>query len=458
MSGWPARGREQQMLIGSWERAVDDARATDQVVTGETWRNRSGRFVRARPAELLSRMAVLQSTSVFAAAPDDQLRALARRLRALEVPAGTRVLTGGESSTSIYFITSGSCSLTADRPDGNSDLLGLLGRGDFFGETALFVGEPSHVTAVAMTPMSLLVLDRQSFYAVLGSDNEIASELGRVSVQRRAMPSDVVKGRARAAAAAELGSIVSVYSPKGGVGRSMVALNLAVQLASTYPHQVVLIDLSFPFNQIALMANLAPATSLARAGQGPKSDFAARLTGALIQHPSGLRVLPGVLKNEEIELVNAELVLATIHLLRADHRYVVVDLGPPLTEVALSIFDWSDDIVMVVTAELAAAKSGADVIEILRVLGVTTERISLVLNNRMPKPALTRKALQRLLRHEGTVEIPYEGSKLDEAVLKGTVLVLDEPRGGMARAMRQIGEIVESHHTQPLPLSMRSGR
>ncbi len=433
------------MLQRSYDPKAQERLQPADAMSGETWRNRSGRFVKARPAELLRRVALLASASVFAAAPDDRLRALARRLRALEVPAGTVVLSPGEPSGSIFFISSGSARVEATAPGGATVPVYQLGRGDFFGEGALISDEPSRVTVVANSDLSLLLLDRQSFYSVLRADLEIADDLSRIHTQRSAAADQALAAHAEADGGPRGGSLVSVYSPKGGVGRSMVALNLAAQLAAVYPHEVVLLDLSFPFNHIALMANLVPPTSLARVGQAPKSDFESRLASAIIQHPSGLRVLATVLKNEEIELLSPGLILAALDVLRADHRYVIADLSPALNEIALSIFDRSHDIVVVVTPELTAAKAGGDLIEILRRLGIAADRISVALNNRAPKPPVTREALERLLHHRAAVEIGYEGNKLDEAVFRGSVPVLDEPGGEMARAMRQLGGILESH-------------
>jgi MinD-like ATPase involved in chromosome partitioning or flagellar assembly len=433
----------------------------DQTADGiwaESWRSRSGRFTKARPAELARRVAVLEGASVFASATDDRLRALARRLRLVRVPAGTSVVSAGEAEGTLYFISSGSCRLTAEGPDGRPLLLGLLGPGDFFGETSLLSDRAAPVSATATQPLELLALDRQSFEAVLGADTEIRSSLGQVALQRTAAAAAAGNRALATSAPKALGSLLCVYSPKGGVGRSTIALNLAASLNTRYPREVALVDLSFPFNDIALMTNLVPATSLARIGQGTAEDFAARLTGALIQHPSGLHVLPAAVKNEDVELITADVVVLALNALRADHRYVVVDLGPALTENALNIFERSDALLLVATPELASVKAAADVLRILKVLGIALDRIALIVNNRAPKPAMSRDALRRLLGRDRDVEIGYQGNTPEEAVMNGSLLVLDQPRGEMARAMRELGQVVESRQPQPGPESAGAWR
>jgi MinD-like ATPase involved in chromosome partitioning or flagellar assembly len=407
-------------------------------------------LTKSRPAELARRIALLEAAPVFGAASDNELRSLARRLRPLHQPAGATVVGQGERTTSLFLIASGRCRLTVEHPASSGQPVSVaeLGPGEFFGESSFFSNSPAQLSSVAITDLSLLVLERQGFHAVFGPDSDIAVELGRLAHQRTTMYRDLA-ARVERKSSGAVGSLIAIYSPKGGTGRTTFALNLGAQLAAANPHQVVLLDLSYPFNHAALMSNLVPTSSLARIAQVPPDEFESRLMSAVLQHPRGLHVLPSVLRNEEIELVNADLVSRAIELLRAAHRFVIVDMGTGLNDSALSVFETSDDILVVVTPELAAAKATADALEIFTALELQPDRVGIVLNHRSAKPALTKPAVEQVLRRPVQFEIAYEDTRPDESVLKSSFLVLDAPNGGMARTLRGVNKLLESHRIGP---------
>src|SRR5205823_11451090 len=101
--------------------------------------------------------------------------------------------------------------------------------------------------------------------------------------------------------------IVAFFSAKGGAGTTTLAINTAAALAGKYPRQVLLIDLSEPFGHAALFADLIATGSVASASKAPAADFTKNLRGAIVNHRSGLSVLPATLRPEEVDLLNAEL-------------------------------------------------------------------------------------------------------------------------------------------------------
>src|SRR5439155_2334554 len=96
--------------------------------------------------------------------------------------------------------------------------------------------------------------------------------------------------------------LVATYSPKGGVGKTTLALNLAAALAHQNRGDVLLLDLSLPFNHAALLANLAPSTCLARLAD-LEQGFEERLESAVVYHPTGFLLLSTALTPEEADLV-----------------------------------------------------------------------------------------------------------------------------------------------------------
>jgi pilus assembly protein CpaE len=234
--------------------------------------------------------------------------------------------------------------------------------------------------------------------------------------------------------------VIAFYAPKGGSGRTTIALNLAAQLAKGDPGDVLLMDLDFPHNQAALLSGLVPTGSLARArrasqGEGLEDTL---LSGAEL-HNAGYMVLAGALRAEEAELVDSELVTQAIRTLRRSFGHLVVDLGASLSEVALSVFDLAERVVVVITPELPSLRGAQDVLRILHdVLHVPDERITLVLNHRQANAVVPREAVERTLGRRPDLEIAHDGNRSERAALDGTVVAVSDPKSEMAKATRTL--------------------
>ena len=105
-----------------------------------------------------------------------------------------------------------------------------------------------------------------------------------------------------------------------------------------------------------------------------------------------------------------------------------MDLGITIDHSTLSVLDLTQHVIVVAAPELSAVKSAADAISILHKLGTPDDRLTVVLNNRSPKAAVIKAAVERTLKRSVDVEVAFDGAKPDEAALTGTILSLTEPR------------------------------
>jgi len=397
------------------------------------------------PTEILGRLSTLERSALLFTLEAATLRLLARRARSVVVAPGTLVVAQGETGDTLFLIEAGHCLIRRDSSPGHSVVVAVLGPGDVLGEDSFVFGEGSRVSAVASDEVHLLTIDRSTLHAVLPPDHPLLDELARFAEQRRATFADM-SVQAEWDLLTGGGTVLSVYSPKGGTGRTTIALNLVARLARQRPREVVLVDLAFPYPHAALMANLVPNTCLARLRETPSDLFEDSLLSSVLYHPSGLMVLPGALQPEEADLVTGELVSRAIEALRRTFRYVVVDLGVAMTDVTLAALDQSQHVLLVVTPEIAAVKSAADASAILGMLGILSERVSLVLNHRTPVAALSRNAVERGVGRAVTHEIPFDGARPAEAAVHGSILAVDSPRSELTRAVEAIATGIEARH------------
>jgi Flp pilus assembly CpaE family ATPase len=344
-------------------------------------------------------------------------------------------------------VAEGRCQLTIERAAGHRVAVAVLAEGDFFGEAACLLSERHQTSAVALADTTLLALDRTSLFAVISPSSPEFEQLARLAHQRKAAFAET---SVQAGWSVMLGEapVVAVYSPKGGSGGTTVALNLVGALSRRYPGQVLLLDLDLPYNHAALLANLVPTTCLARTAHSPPEAFEEVLLSAVLYHSGGPMILPGALKPEEADLVTPDLLARALAVLRRSFRYVVVDLGVALSDSVLAVIDHVEHVVLVVTPDISAVKASADALEILITLGLSPDRVTVLLNRRSPKPAVLRETVERTLKKEVDLEILFDGGRPDQAALKGNILSLTDPRSEVTKGAEALASRLES--TRPL--------
>ena len=437
-----------RLHVEDWQR---DARRRPVVIPAEGRRGdvkQRTEATRVAFHDMTSRLAALERAAVFYALPDSTLRAIARRLRRVRVAPGEMIVGQGERGDSIFFIERGRCRLMVEKPP-SIVTVAVLSEGDFFGEAACVLGRPQQASAYAQTECFLLAIDKQGLQAVMaGSNAGDLDELRRFAEQRFGLFADI-SVQATWGQLLEEATVVGVYSPKGGSGGTCISLNLVGALARRYPGEVLLLDLDFPYSHSALLAGLVPSSCLARMANVPADPFEEVLLSAILYSGSGPMILPGALRPEEADEVTPELVTRAIAALRKTFRYIVVDLGVTITDSTLALFDLTQHVVLVTAPDLSAVKSSADAIEILNQLGTPEDRLTVVLNQRSERPAVTKAAVERALKRSVDVEILFDSVRPEQAAVDGVILSTSNPRSEVARGVETLAALIESIHRRP---------
>jgi pilus assembly protein CpaE len=177
------------------------------------------------------------------------------------------------------------------------------------------------------------------------------------------------------------GRIIAVFSPKGGVGRTTVAVNLAVAAATDLGKKVVLVDASFQFGDVGVLLNLNPKSkSIADLIPQLEAGELDSLDMFIIDHSSGVRVLLAPPTPETAELVTPAAIRKVLESLRKNHDLVVVDCTAFFNDTTLAILDIADVILTMLSLEITSIKNMRLFLEVAEQLGYESGKVRLVLN------------------------------------------------------------------------------
>jgi pilus assembly protein CpaE len=181
----------------------------------------------------------------------------------------------------------------------------------------------------------------------------------------------------------EPGQVIAVFSPKGGVGRTTVAVNLAVAAATDLGKKVVLVDGSFQFGDVGVLLNLNPKNK-SIADLAPELDQAGHEVESIetfvINHSAGIRVLLAPPSPEMAELIKPDGVKRVIEALRMTHDLVIVDCTSFFNDTTLAILDAADTILTMLSLEITSIKNMRLFLEVADQLGYEGGKVRLVLN------------------------------------------------------------------------------
>jgi pilus assembly protein CpaE len=220
------------------------------------------------------------------------------------------------------------------------------------------------------------------------SSDELAASIRQVHQRERqkfhrvvgAYPSVVGDGRGDQHRPAN-GRVVTFFSPKGGVGRTTLAVNFAVAARTELNLRVALVDGALQFGDVGVLLNLNPKNqSIADVAREMSSGDLGTLETTLVDHSSGVRVLMAPPSPEMAELITADHMGKIIAALRATHDLVVIDSSPLLQDVTLSFMDASDVVFAVLTLEITNIKNMRQFLALVEQLGYADEKVQLLLN------------------------------------------------------------------------------
>lgn len=228
-------------------------------------------------------------------------------------------------------------------------------------------------------------------------------------------------------------TLIVAFSGKGGTGTSTVAANLAVALAGGVDGRAALIDADLQFGDLATMLHVEThLLSIADLAQHGESIDPALLDDVLATGPGEVRVLRSASSPELATLVTASGLRAILRATGHAHEFVVVDTPSHLDEHTLEAFELADHVLLVTSSSLTAIRSTKASLGFLEALGVSRDRVEVVLNHTSPRVGHRREDIEEVLGRGVIADLPYD-PEVELAVDTGTAIVRSDPRAELSR-------------------------
>jgi pilus assembly protein CpaE len=256
-----------------------------------------------------------------------------------------------------------------------------------------------------------------------------------------------------------LGKMIAFYGAKGGVGATTVAINAAIALHTEVDRKVVLVDGVLQFGDHRVFLDLGPdRKSVADAVSAPTVD-ADLLKSILVKHDSGIDLLLAPGTPEEGDLIREDKLAEVIRLLRTMYDYVVVDVDKRLGDLTLSVLDHSDEIHIVMTADLSCLKNVRLALEALDHVGYDPTKLRLVLNRSSAFTGISVQAAESALKRQFNHKITNEYRIAISAQNTGMPFAYSKPDSTLSREIAGLAKLIDGAETAkqaPAPAKPRA--
>ena len=246
------------------------------------------------------------------------------------------------------------------------------------------------------------------------------------------------------------GKVVTFFSPKGGVGRTTLAVNFAVAARTELGMSVALIDGGLQFGDVGVLLNLNPKNQsiadVAREMAGGDMDT---LESTLVEHSTGVRVLMAPPSPEMAELVTAEHMVRIIGALRATHDLVVIDSSPMLQDVTLSYLDQSDVVFAVLTLEITNIKNMRQFLGLTDQLGYPEDKVQLLLNRSDSGYGIRQQDVESSIGRKVSHRVMSDGRTVVYALNRGVPFVVSARQSPVSEDVVRIVHSLFEKETSP---------
>ncbi len=256
---------------------------------------------------------------------------------------------------------------------------------------------------------------------------------------------------------AATGRLIAVFSAKGGVGKTTVAVNVATAMAQRTDERVALVDGDSEFGDVAVVLCLPPQHTVLDAAAAVQYGDTELVYSLLTRHDSGLLVLPAPTEPGLGSQLTANDMLSVCDALRTACGIVVVDLPPTLSESVVAILEAADEVLLVGAMDIPSVKNLKIGLQALDLTAMAGSKLRLVLNRANAKVKLDVREVEQVLGLRAEFPIPSDIA-VPISVNLGVPVVLRAPRSPAGRALTHVATVLLGEQGQGAKAKGRRGR
>jgi pilus assembly protein CpaE len=231
--------------------------------------------------------------------------------------------------------------------------------------------------------------------------------------------------------------IVTVFGTKGGIGKTTIAVNLAITLAKL-GKKVAIIDANLEFGDVDVFLDLNPKDTISELTQERDIENIEAIKRMMMLHHSGVSVLCAPKSPEYAEYVSAKNIQKIINAMRPFYDYIFIDTVPSFNEINMITLENANIILLIVESDISTIRNTKVALNIFESLKLR-EKTEIV-GNRIAKNLISIKDIQRVLECQIKHKIPQDLKVGPPCHNKGIPIVIDAPRSAIAKEFKKIGK------------------
>lgn len=365
----------------------------------------------------MSHISLLKSIALFEGLEESDLNKISEVVKERAFPKGTVLFKEGDIGDAFYLIKEGAVEILK-KENGEDKVVNTIEAGDknnFFGEMALIEGAPRSATIRTSKLSTLLVISKTDFDMLLRLNSFISLRI-MTALSRRLRSTGAEKPVEE-----KLARIVTLFSPKSGAGKSVLAANLASGLSKLAGEKVLIIDLELQFGDMAFMLGLNPKRTIADLVEH-QTDKLDVLKEYLVQHPAGFSVLAAPIKPEQSEMISSSHLRSILDGVRKHFDWIILDLHSFFQDLTINAMDIAEYIFMVMLPNMNHIKNMHICLKVMENLKYSPEKIKLTLNREGCQGARTRTEIENALKHKIDFGIHDDGGAVSRLIDKQKTL------------------------------------
>ncbi len=214
--------------------------------------------------------------------------------------------------------------------------------------------------------------------------------------------------------------IISTFSNKGGIGKTSIAVNLAMELAQMSKEKVALIDLNLQLGDVATFLDMNPPFAMDYVANNIQNLDESELLKTLSQYKnSSLYVIADPLNIDKSQEITAQQIKNILDTLKKTFSYIVIDIGTNIDSKTITALDMSDLILLIAIVNLPAIRSTQRCMELFTKLGYSSDKIKLVLNRYMENEEIKTSDIEEVVKQKVYWKIPNNYLTMMNAINKG---------------------------------------